>query len=124
MTITVNLNMIRHAEAEKLRNEVEAFLASGVKTKSCEVIATEKALSKKYHSSHYVKMRQLKAEQKAVLQEYSARTTSRLKWRELSDAMGGKVSSKMLAFVNRGDTAIKKPELWLEVVRAIEELSK
>lgn len=117
-----NHNRIKHNESEKLRNEVEAFYANGGKRKY-ELKERKKPEPKhRYNTEYYIKNRELREQQKIVLNDYARSTSSKMKWKILSNATGYVVGAKTLACVNRGDTFIRNSEHWKLVLKAIEEL--
>lgn len=127
--ISMHTHDIKHAEADKLKSEVEAFLANGGKKERSyvyrDVDGISKMHSKRYSEPYYVEQRKLRKEQQAVLQEWARSVNSKTKWKKLSDLIGGEVTATMLAHTNRGDAAIKNPEAWAKVVETInKELSK
>lgn len=126
MISATNGHCIKHAEAEKLSKEVEAFFANGGKIsdskKPAEVFfnGAKKPVTT-YTSEYHQASRQRKAIQKPILNEYS-KWGGAGKWAKLSNAVGNKIPASQLSNANKGETSIKCLETWREVVKAIEEL--
>lgn len=126
MISATNGHCIKHAEAEKLSKEVEAFFANGGKVSDPKKTATAlfngaKKPSPTYYSEYHQASKQRKAIQMPVLNDY-AKWGGTGKWAKLSNAVGNKIPASQLANANRGETSIKCLETWREVVKAIEEL--
>ena len=116
-------NTIKHNEAEKLRNEVDAFLAGGgVAKKGSKKTTPIKKMPKQYTTEYYENLRKLRLEQKVTLNDYARSASSKSKWKDLSAAIGFKVPARVLSSVNCGDIVIKNKEHWDLILKAIEEL--
>lgn len=126
MISATNGHCIKHAEAEKLSKEVEAFFANGgnvsnpAKPATAFFNGTKKPVTT-YTSEYHQASKQRKAIQMPVLNDY-AKWGGAGKWSKLSNVVGNKITASQLANANRGETSIKCLENWREVVAAIEIL--